>query len=223
MKVLIAGGGNVGTFISQELARSGHEITVVDLLEHANGQASDPSRIGWLVGDACEPSVLAAAGADRADVVVAATGDDEDNLVVSLLAKQEYAVPKVVARVNHPKNEWMFDETWGVDVSVSTPHLLTALVEEALSVGSLVKLLRLERGDAALNEITLADDSPAVGRSLADLDLTRDATIVAVVRGGHVVVPRGNTVLAGGDEVLVLVVGGADAAVVAALVDQSNS
>lgn len=223
MKVVIAGGGNVGTFIAQELARSGHEITIVDLLERINGHVPEPSPVAWLVGDACEPSVLASAGADRADVVVAATGDDEDNLVVSLLAKQEYAVPKVVARVNHPKNEWMFDETWGVDVSVSTPHLLTALVEEALSVGSLVKLLRLERGDAALNEITLAENSPAVGRSLADLDLTRDATIVAVVRGGHVVVPRGDTVLAAGDEVLVLVVGGADEAVVSALAGQSNS
>ena len=93
-----------------------------------------------------------------ADVVVAATGDDEDNLVVSLLAKQEFAVPRVVARVNHPKNQWLFNETWGVDVSVSTPHLLTALVEEAVSVGSLVRLLQFEGGEARLVEVTLADD-----------------------------------------------------------------
>ena len=96
-------------------------------------------------------------------MVVAATGDDEDNLVVSLLAKQEFAVPRVVARVNHPKNQWLFNESWGVDVSVSTPQLLTALVEEAVSVGSLVRLLRFEGGNAHLVEVTLADDSPAAG------------------------------------------------------------
>ena len=102
-------------------------------------------------------------------MVVAATGDDEDNLVVSLLAKQEFAVPRVVARVNHPKNQWLFTESWGVDVSVSTPQLLTALVEEAVSVGSLVRLLRFEGGNAHLVEVTLAEDSPASGVSLADL------------------------------------------------------
>ena len=101
----------------------------------------------------------------RCDVVVAATGDDEDNLVVSLLAKQEFAVPRVVARVNHPKNQWLFNETWGVDVSVSTPHLLTALVEEAVSVGSLVRLLQFEGGQARLVEVTLADDSPVADQA----------------------------------------------------------
>jgi trk system potassium uptake protein TrkA len=143
-----------------------------------------------------------------ADVVVSATGDDEDNLVISLLAKQEFAVPRVVARVNHPKNRWLFSEAWGVDVSVSTPHLLTALVEEAVSVGSLVRLLQLEGGrggGARLVEVTLAEDSPAAGYSIADLEVPRDATIVAVVRDTHVVVPRGDTVLDTGDEVLALV------------------
>ena len=125
--------------------------------------------ITWVVADACEVSSLDAAGLATVDVVVAATGDDEDNLVVSLLAKQEFAVPRVVARVNHPKNQWLFTETWGVDVSVSTPQLLTALVEEAVSVGSLVRLLRFEGGNAHLVEVTLADDSPASGVSLADL------------------------------------------------------
>ena len=136
-------------------------------------------------------------------MVVAATGDDEDNLVISLLAKQEFAVPRVVARVNHPKNQWLFNETWGVDVSVSTPHLLTALVEEAVSVGSLVRLLQFE--DARLVEVTLADDSPAVGKAIAELGVPRDATIVAVIRERHVIVPRGETVMQAGDEVLVLV------------------
>ena len=152
----------------------------------------------WVVADACEVASLDAAGLATVDVVVAATGDDEDNLVVSLLAKQEFAVPRVVARVNHPKNQWLFTETWGVDVSVSTPQLLTALVEEAVSVGSLVRLLRFEGGNAHLVEVTLADDSPADGVSVADLGVPRDATIVAVVRTDHLIVPRGDTRLAVG-------------------------
>jgi trk system potassium uptake protein TrkA len=110
-----------------------------------------------------------------------------------------------VARVNHPKNQWLFNETWGVDVSVSTPHLLTALVEEAVSVGSLVQLLTFEGGEARLVEVTLAEDSPAEGTAIADLQVPRDASIVAVVREGHVVVPRGDTVVEAGDEVLALV------------------
>jgi len=138
---------------------------------------------------------------------VAATGDDEDNLVISLLAKQEFAVPRVVARVNHPKNQWLFNEGWGVDVSVSTPHLLTALVEEAVSVGSLVRLLQFEGGSTHLVEVTLAEDSPVVGRAIADASIPRNATVVAVVRGDHLVVPHGDTILHVGDEVLVLVTG----------------
>jgi trk system potassium uptake protein len=157
------------------------------------------------VGDACEVSTLNAAGVATADVVVAATGDDEDNLVISLLSKQEFAVPRVVARVNHPKNHWLFDQTWGVDISVSTPHLLSALVEEAVSVGTLVRLMQLESSGARLVEVTLAGKSPAAGRQLSNLGMPRDATVVAIVRRAHVVVPRGDTVLEPGDEVLVLV------------------
>jgi trk system potassium uptake protein TrkA len=138
-------------------------------------------------------------------VVVAATGDDEDNLVISLLAKQEFAVPRVVARVNHPKNEWLFNENWGVDVAVSTPHLILALTEEALSVGSLVRLLQLEKGRARLVEVTLAEDSPGIGPSIRELNVPRDSTFVAVVREDHVVVPRGDTVFQAGDEVIALV------------------
>jgi trk system potassium uptake protein TrkA len=125
--------------------------------------------------------------------------------VISLLAKQEFAVPRVVARVNHPKNEWLFNENWGVDVSVSTPHLILALTEEALSVGSLVRLLQLEKGRARLVEVTLAPDSPVIGPTIRELDIPRDSTFVAVVREEHVVVPRGDTVFQAGDEVIALV------------------
>jgi trk system potassium uptake protein TrkA len=129
-------------------------------------------------------------------------------------------VPRVVARVNHPKNQWLFNESWGVDVSVSTPQLLTALVEEAVSVGSLVRLLQFQGGAAHLVEITLAEDSPANAIALADLNFPRDAVVVAVVRSGRLIVPRGDTVLQSGDEVLVLVTADAEDAVHALFISE---
>jgi trk system potassium uptake protein TrkA len=205
MKVSIAGGGVVGRYIARDLARNGHDVLIVE---------SDPAVVDrqmlepgcrWFPGDACEVSTLDQAGFGEADVVVAATGDDEDNLVVSLLSKQEFAVPRVIARVNHPKNRWLFNETWGVDVSVSTPHLITALVEEAVSVGTLVRLLHFAEGQAGLVEVTLAEESPARGRPISELGMPRDASVVAVVRDRRVVVPRGDTELQIGDEVICLV------------------
>jgi trk system potassium uptake protein len=206
MQVAVAGAGKVGTFIACQLCEAGHDVSVY---EQDRGLADRLRRmhpaIRWEDGDACEVSFLERAGLGTVDVLVAATGDDEDNLVVSLLAKQEFAVPRVVARVNHPKNEWLFNETWGVDVSVSTPHLLTSLVEEAVSVGSLVRLLQFEGGEARLVEVTLAAGSPAAGQSLLELSMPREATVVAVLRDRHLVVPRGDTVLQRLDEVIVLV------------------
>lgn len=205
MRVVIAGGGNVGTHIADDLVRAGHEVTIIEQDEHLAERGAARHDATWVVGDACEVRTLQQIGLETCDVLVAATGDDEDNLVVSLLARQEFAVPKVVARVNHPGNKWLFNQSWGVDVSVSAPHLLTSLVTEAVSVGSLVRLLDLEGGGVRIIEVTLADDSPAADRTLADLALPRDATVVAVVRQGHVVVPSGDTVLLHGDEVLVIV------------------
>jgi trk system potassium uptake protein TrkA len=220
MRVVIAGGGNVGTFIADDLVKAGHEVTIVevDADRAAAAQAlGEPAGVTWVVADACEVSEFAQADVAQAEVVAAVTGDDEDNLVISLLAKQEFAVPRVVARVNNPKNEWMFNEMWGIDVSVSTPHLLTALVEEAVSVGSLVRLLSFEGGKARLSEATLADDSPSDGKDIAELGLPRDSTVVAVIRDDHVIVPRGDTVLRSGDEVLVLTSPEAEDAVVQTL------
>jgi trk system potassium uptake protein TrkA len=208
--VAIAGAGSVGTAIAGDLHAAGHEVLLIERDPDVVARQRNDLDVTWVVADACEVASLDAAGLATVDVVVAATGDDEDNLVVSLLAKQEFAVPRVVARVNHPKNQWLFTETWGVDVSVSTPQLLTALVEEAVSVGSLVRLLRFEGGNAHLVEVTLADDSPADGVSVADLGVPRDATIVAVVRADHLLVPRGDTRLAAGDEVLVLITADAE-------------
>ncbi len=213
MKVAVAGAGNVGQFIANDLAEAGHEVLLIEqdpsVISRSaptlTGPWENDGSIEWRTADACEVSSLREADLGSVDVVVAATGDDEDNLVISLLAKQEFAVPRVVARVNHPKNEWLFNENWGVDVSVSTPHLILALTEEALSVGSLVRLLQLEKGRARLVEVTLADDSPVIGPTIRELDVPRDATFVAVLREEHVVVPRGDTAFQAGDEVIALV------------------
>jgi trk system potassium uptake protein TrkA len=205
MRVAIAGAGNVGLFIANDLRAAGHEVLLMEQNPSVKARAETADGIEWHVGDACEVSSLREAGLERCDVIVAATGDDEDNLVISLLAKQEFAVPRVIARVNHPKNEWLFNENWGVDISVSTPHLITALVEEAVTVGRLVRILQLEGGQARLVEVTLADDSPAIDRAIKDLDVPRNATICAVVRAEHVVMPRGDTIFEPGDEVLAIV------------------
>ncbi len=212
MKVIIAGAGSVGRYMADQLAGSGHDVTLLDqdpsvLARHAALAVG----VQWVIGDGCEIDTLARVGAADADVIAAVTGDDEDNLVISLLAKQEFGVPRVVARVNNPNNEWMFNDMWGVDVSVSTPHLLTGLVEEAVSVGSFVRLLNLDQGRARLAEVTLAEDSPALGREIVELGLPRESTIVAVLRKSQVVVPRGDTVLHVGDEVMVLVTGDSEA------------
>jgi trk system potassium uptake protein TrkA len=205
MRVAIAGAGNVGLFIANDLASTGHGVLLMEQSEDVAKRLTANEGVEVVVADACEVTSLRRAGLETCEVVVAATGDDEDNLVISLLAKQEFGVPRVIARVNHPKNEWLFNENWGVDLSVSTPHLITALVEEAVSVGRLVRILQFEGGNVRLVEVTLAEDAPVVDKAIRDLDIPRDATIVAVVRGEHVVMPRGDTVFESGDEVLAMV------------------
>jgi trk system potassium uptake protein TrkA len=152
MRVVIAGAGSVGRFIAEQLVAGGSEVAIVDQDRSVVNRYRAAARLEgltWIAGDACDVATLKQAGLGEADVVASVTGDDEDNLVISLLAKQEFAVPRVVARVNNPNNEWMFNEMWGVDVAVSTPHLLTGLVQEAVTVGSFVRLLSFEKGKAS--------------------------------------------------------------------------
>lgn len=204
IRIAVAGAGKVGRFVSRDLKERGHEIVLIEQDGEKVEGLQKELEVHWVVGDACELHTLDAAVLSSCDVVVAATGDDEDNLVISLLAKQEFAVPRVCARVNHPDNQWLFTESWGVDVAVSTPHLLTSLVEEAVSVGDVIKLMSLEKGKVALVEVTLADDSPAVGKTLGHLELPPDCALVAIVRDGHVITPRASTPLYSGDEILAL-------------------
>lgn len=205
MRIVVAGGGSVGTFIGDELAEAGHDVLIVERDPVRVAKAgSGRSGARWICADACELSELRKADPAAADVVVAVTGDDEDNLVISLLSKQEFAVPRVIARVNNPQNEWLFTDMWGVDLAVSTPHLLTGLVQEAVSVGSFVRLLALGGGHIRLAEVTLSPDSPAVDRRIDELALPREAVVVAVIRVDHVVTGARDVRLLAGDEVIVL-------------------
>ncbi|HEY8471868.1 MAG TPA: TrkA family potassium uptake protein [Natronosporangium sp.] len=201
MRVAIAGAGNVGRSIAQELVGNGHEVM---LIERAPTMLR-PERVPgaeWVLADACELASLQEAQLQRCDVVIAATGDDKVNLVVSLLAKTEFAVPRVVARVNRAENEWLFNEQWGVDVAVSKPRLMAALVEEAVTVGDLVRLMTFRQGEANLVEITLPPTTAHVGKPLRDVPLPRDTALVAIVRGKRVLVPTQDDTLEAGDELV---------------------
>lgn len=201
MRVVIAGAGKVGRAIARELVTNGHDVLLIDR-DAALARPGVVEGARTLRADACEIEALDEADLAACQVVVAATGDDKVNLVVSLLAKTEYGVPRVVARVNHPKNEWMFDASWGVDVAVSTPRMLVALVEEAVSVGDLVRLFTFRQGDATLVEMTLSQDSPVVGQRVGDQTWPPDTALVAIVRGPRVITPSADDPLIAGDELL---------------------
>src|SRR6476661_3310918 len=191
MRVVIAGAGSVGRSIARDA--DGDRVQKVP----------DAS---WLQADACEIEALSEAGLAECDVVVAATGDDKVNLVVSLLAKTEFGVPRTVARVNNPKNEWMFDEAWGVDVAVSTPRLMTALVEEAVSIGDLVRIFQFQQGRATMVEMTLPDDSPYAGTRVGDLTWPTDSVLVGIIREDRPIAPSRDDALEAHDELLFLTV-----------------
>ncbi|MFZ8872048.1 MAG: potassium channel family protein [Candidatus Nanopelagicaceae bacterium] len=201
MKIAIAGAGNAGRAIARELIANGHQVLLIDKSPKALKMDSVPNA-EWLLADACEISTLDRAALDQCQVLVAATGDDKANLVASLLAKTEYGVPRVVARVNHPKNEWLFDSSWGVDVAVSTPRIIAALVEEAVSVGDVVRLFSIKSGEANLVEITLPDNSICIGKSVSEVQLPKDASLAAIIRDGHVIAPSPHDVFSAGDELI---------------------
>ncbi len=161
----------------------------------------------WLLADACELASLEEASLEDCHVAVAATGDDKTNLVFSLLAKTEFGVPRTVGRINHPANEWMFDDVWGVDVSVSTPRLICALVEEAVSVGDLIRLFTFQKGNANLVEMTLPGDSPCIGHRVRDFKLPADGVLVAIIRDGRAFAAEPDCALEAADELLFLIDG----------------
>ncbi len=217
MKVAIAGAGSVGRSIARELLQNSHDVLLID---------KDPTKVKpdavpgaqFLLGDACELANLESADLEEYDVVVSVTGDDKANLVVSLLAKTEFSVRRVVSRINHPSNEWLFNEAWGVDVAVSTPRVIAALVEEAVEVGDVVRLFGLREGQANLVEVTLPETAPCAGHAVRDLRLPKDAVLVVIVRGTRVISPSPEEPLEVGDELLFVALPETEAAIRAAVI-----
>lgn len=204
MNVLIVGAGKSGTYLAEKL-RSKHSVTLVESrADRVAFLAARMPDVRFVRGDGCEPTVLDRADAQDADLVAALTGDDEDNLVVSFLAKTTHQAPMVFARTNHPKNEWLFTRKWGVDVAVSTANVIADLVEKEVSLGDMITLMRLSAENMVVEELTLPEGASCIGRRLSDLSLPQCAHIMAIISAGEVVIPRGDTTLRAGDEVLIL-------------------
>jgi trk system potassium uptake protein len=193
VKIVIAGGGSVGTAIAQDLTDRHHDVTILEQRSDVSERLrKEHPSVNVVTCDACEVNSLQQVGLRETEVVIAATGDDEDNLVVSWLSKQEFGVPRVIARVNNSRNEWLFDESWGVDVHVSTPALITSLVDEAVEIGSVVSLMDLAHGKMKLAEVTLAENAPVVvkGLTLDELRLPDAVRVVTVLRAHQPLFPQ---------------------------------
>lgn len=204
MRVVIAGAGKVGRSVAKELLASGHEVLIIDREPTALRTTNLP-QAQWLLADTCEVSSLEEAKLSTCQVMVAATGDDKTNLVASLLAKTEFGVGRTVARVNDPANEWMFDDMWGVDVCVSTPRIMTALVEEAVTVGDIVPMFTFQGSGVQMIEFTIPHESPYIGTDLADAQWPHEASLLVIVRQGIPHAPTPTTALEEGDELMFLV------------------
>lgn len=205
MSILIVGGGITGTHLAESLVEQGRVVTVIDKDGDVCARLRGLGKTKVVHGDGCDPALLRQAGIRHMQVVAALTGHDEDNLIIAFLAKREFNVPRVIARVNYPGNEWLFTPTMGVDDAVSGAHIIGKLLEEEISAGELVTLLKLAHGDVALVEETIAEGSLAAHRPLSELPLPPDCALVAVVRGQQVLVPGPRTVLQPDDEVLAIV------------------
>ena len=212
MRIGIAGAGNVGRSVARELLDYGHKVLLIER-EWRRFEPHTVPDADWLFADACELRALEEAGVQTCDVLIAATGDDKSNLVVGLLAKSEFGVPRVVARINDIRNDWLFSQAWGIDVAVSTPGALVAGIEGAIDVGHLVRLMGLREGRADLTKLTLPEDNPLVGQRVDGLDLPEDTALVTVIRGSNVNLPRPDLVFEAGDELLFVAEGSRDRSV----------
>lgn len=201
MRIGIAGAGNVGRSVAQELLDNGHKILLIER-QRRNFEPHTVPDADWLNADACELTALQEAGIQTCDVVIAATGDDKVNLVVGQLAKHQFGVPRVVARINNVRNEWLFTHEWGIDVAVSTPGAMVAGIEGAIDVGHFVRVMGLREGRAVLTKLTLPEDNPFVGQQVGELNLPENTALLTVLRGDNVIVPQPEDVLEVGDEML---------------------
>jgi trk system potassium uptake protein TrkA len=202
MLAVIVGGGRGGSYLAQDLQGQGYQVKVVDRRPDVVAKLRQEIDGEVLCGDGCSPQILEQVGTAQAKLVVAMLHADEDNLVVCRLAKHQFHAPRVIARVNNPRNEWLYTKAWGVDVAISQVHLTAKVIEEEIGLGELVTLLKLNRGEAALVEMRLPEGSPALGKTIRDLQLPADTVIVSIIRDGKLVIPRGDTSLQTEDEVL---------------------
>ncbi|HEX6501093.1 MAG TPA: TrkA family potassium uptake protein [Micromonosporaceae bacterium] len=204
MRALIAGGGRLGTQVARALGEAGNEVTVVDLDEDRAATLAERVPARYVTGDATDPPVLERAGALTADLLVAATGDDDDNLVICVLAKRQFAVPRVVARVNDADNAWLFDQRWGVDVAIPSAAPLISLIAEATGASDTVSLVRLGHAGVNVIETAISPTSRAAGRAISEIILPAGTVVAAVVRSGRPTVPDPRFELRPGDELLVV-------------------
>jgi trk system potassium uptake protein TrkA len=202
MLAVIVGGGRGGSYLARDLQSQGYKIKVVDCRPDVVAKLRQEIGGDVICGDGSSPQTLEQVGVAKADLVVALTHNDEDNLVVCRLAKHHFRVPRVIARVNNPLNEWLYNKAWGVDVAISQTHLTSKVIEEQIGLGELITLLKLNRGAAALVELRLPETSPCQGKAIRDLSFPGDTVIVSVIRGGRLIIPRGDTRLETGDDIL---------------------
>ena len=202
MLAVIVGGGRGGSYLAQDLQAQGYQVKVVDRRSDVVAKLRQEIEGEVICGDGCSPQILEQVGTSQAALVVSMAHDDEDNLVICRLAKHQFKVARVITRVNNPRNEWLYTKAWGVDVAISQVHMTAKIIEEEIGLGELVTLLKLNRGEAALVEMRLPEVSPAVGKAIRDLSLPTDTVIVSIIRDGKLVIPRGDTSLQAGDEVL---------------------
>ncbi|MDO8673937.1 MAG: NAD-binding protein [Dehalococcoidia bacterium] len=217
MFVVIAGAGLVGRYLAENLSRDNHRVVIIEKEPTVAKIVAKELGLAVIEGESDNPNTLDQAGIRGADAFIAVTGEDEDNLVACTLAKFEFHVTRVMARVNNPKNEWMFGSDMGVDIAVSQAMLMGKLLQEEVTLGDLVTLLKLREGEVALVEKPIAQTAKSIGRQVKDLGLPEDATIVAVLRKGKVLVPRPDLSLQVDDRVLILTATHSEQKVAAAL------
>jgi len=203
MYIVVVGGGKVGYYLTKELLEQGHEALVIERNAERADQIVEELGNVALKGDGCEVATLQEAGVGRSDVLVAVTGDDEDNLVSCQLAKNHFGVPRTIARVNNPKNEHIF-RLLGIDVTVSATTILMSMIEHEMPRRALLHLLAIQRMGVEIVEAILNPGAPAIGRSIGDLRLPSESSIAAVIRNGAFLIPSGQLVLQEGDEVIAM-------------------
>lgn len=206
MKVMIVGGGKVGTYLAEKLLRENHEVRLIELREEEREHILlDLPKEVLIIGNGTDPDVLEGAGIRKMNVVAAVTGDDETNLVVTTLARFEFLANRTIARVNHPKNAWLFNQDMGVDVAINQADLLSALILEEMSMGDMMTLQMLRKGKYLLVEEKVAPKSLALGMKVSDLQLPKQCNLVTVIRNEEMITPHGDLVFQVADEVMAIV------------------